>query len=360
MFPVKINPISTNKIPNNDAFQKQNSQFFSVAKLNTGKINQIASGDALNLSFTGSSHIGEFSNLLDKVVARQIDDGEASKLIQKLIPEVLSSCKDEMGRGFFSKVTRINEKYVLKQSKYGDDIEVNKVDILPDKIFDDLKTWFGAKIVGFNYGSSSVLKNANPNGEFRGKGCIVPEDASRNVYNQVIHNFSTLPLEAFDKVAKDFKNLNSKEIFLKYYNFQHSFDYVNPNNFMFSNNEMRLVDDIDLIHTKNLNSTSAMISTFIAKDGVNKDGVLKIAKFDRDLQPPRLEILKKSVLACEANEIPFTDSKNDYSLGDLSLKLCGVKKTAQKFKEDLDFIRDKHPDIKERIPQIENYLENIS
>ena len=360
MLSVKTNYSSINQRANGDYYKKTNSRQFSPANIFKNRINQKTCCDSLNLSFKGASHVKEFTHLLDKIVAKQIDDEEAAKLTYKLIPEILSFCKKEMGRGCSGKVVKINENYVLKQSLYEPFQNSKDVKIFPDKTFDDLKTWFGARIIGDADENFSILKNANTKGEFKEKGFFVTNQASKIDFEETIHNFSQLPIEAFDKVAKDFKTLNLKEKLLSIYNYHYYFDFLNPSNFLFSKSEIRIVDGIDFIYNQDVNSTSAMVSGFVTRNGVSPDGHCQFAKFDENLKKPRFEILKKSILACENNELPFADKHKAYPMNDLSLKLCGIKKTAFTFGEELASIRNKYPDMKERNSALENYLENIS
>jgi len=307
-------------------------------------------------SFTGgASHIKEFSDLMD--VFNKNPKKMTSELALKmedLFSKVLESNHNEaffIGGGTFGDVYRINDKYVFKTVK---NIEVEKkgFTLAEEKIGKGLNQWFGG--IKAQIGNISILENADPKGTAVVGGVPMfvmgKEKIEQHYFNVFFPRAVSMPQKAFDKLAMDFKKLNSAPPASegRYY----SFDIRNLNNFLLlESDEIRTVDELRPIGDENPNNLISMLKVFLTRYRNNSP-----ITFDEKVVPQRKNILKKCILANEKAELPIAFSSAEQSIVDFALHLAGAKPKGAELLEKLEFLRENIPDLGERMNAVEEYL----
>lgn len=304
-------------------------------------------------SFCGRiSGVKEFSELMDSITAGKVDKSFAINKMKKILPQIVEKCKIFEGEGFTSSVYKIDNKYVYKLQKRKI-ITYHSINLSPENKRPNLKTWYGKKLVDIDAGRLSILRNSNENKKFMSAGIIDGPDFGRR-YESGIRRCAKIPQEAYDDVAKDFKALNEavnpKEDIEKYY----SFDYINPNNFMFSDKELRIVDNIEPTDEKNANNVFSMINCLLAKYTI-----LAKCKFSEKLIEPRREILKKCFVACEKQSLPLEG--NLYFLPSINntLRLCKINRSWGWIQSDIAKIRKESNDPQISAKLVGEYFDNL-
>lgn len=149
----------------------------------------------------------------------------------------------------------------------------------------------------------------------------------------------------------NFKILNNIPAFRESY----CFDYHNPNNFLLVGNEIRIVDDIDLVKTPNPNNLTALLTPFL-----HSLNAYKTAKYEESFAKDRGIIFEKSILAHEKAELfinPF--DKRGMGILDSTLSLTELKTTGTELIKTLEEFRSKIPNVETRLEHVKNYLESI-
>ena len=255
-----------------------------------------------------------------------------------------------MGSGYFSKVYKLDDKYVFKIGHH-EDISLNNFKLVDNSVFKNLKTWDGAILA--ETGHIKFLKNANPAGKAIPVG--VPSEITdineiKKIYKEkYLLKCVNLPQKAFDDIALDFKTLNSipnpdsnGRPFL--------FDTINPNNFLLSDDSIRIVDDFML--DGKTNNLSSMLNVMLCKYNLDK-----YVEFDKELVEPRIKILLKCILAAEKAQLPI--STVDEDIVEHAFKNAGLDIRWPVFEQTINQLRQSVPDIEQRIKLLEEYFNQL-
>ena len=192
-------------------------------------------------SFTPSfcGYKSEFGKILDKYLAEPVHNKAEEKDIIDVFSKTVSkkmSPKNEMGRGCHGTVYAIDDDYVFKIANRSTP-RFGKLSIIADILVNNLKTYYGSVVA--RIGNMEIMKNAFKTDDVLPAGLPMrwmSRGEKLEYYNEVyLKRFCELPQSAYDKLAEDFKTLNSlgKE-----------FDTKNPNNFIADGNDVKIVDEI--------------------------------------------------------------------------------------------------------------------
>lgn len=307
-------------------------------------------------AFCGANKIESFSNLIDKIGFGQIKYSAACDEIRKKLPDVLKQLNIKVGEGTKAKVFELNEKYVIKIKNEGT-LKFNEIEILPNILIAKLKTWYGGSFIKIDGGKVSILKNANPEKKFTIAG-VTDESMyyfKENVYNKNVKKLASLPQKAFTRVAKDLKLLNQQELVDDFGTKSYfSIDFKNPGNFMFSDDEIRIVDGINHVFKKDKNNVFALVQALIGRYLPNCK-----SEFSSALVKPRREILKKCFVANENAVLPLEEPPHSESAVRDILDLCGIKKEWPEIKSDISHIRLRYKNVENRSKAVEKYFNDI-
>lgn len=329
-------------------------------------------------------HFGQYVSRL----GRSIDDvlrvnEPSSKSLSALYDELLNFVRSpkflskQKGEGHFSHVYNIDDKYVLKVPKHCC-AEPDKNIELREPLFPQLKTYYGDTLL--ISGDLKILKNVssdnkhtvvgvpakiikeNPMPNPRAEGCIrygmVFADYQYGneilkYYNEVyLPTFSALPQSSFDKIAKDLALLNKKG----FDNYGFSIDTNNPNNIVLvGKSSLRIVDDINVVNKRKPNSIAGLLNMFLVRASHNI--VLPLPTNDSS-KILRFQLLKKIILAGEKYDLPLTC----YNVQDKNIwyHACyGLKDSGLNVIEKIQKMRDNIPDKKQRVIEVEKYLNKL-
>ncbi len=292
----------------------------------------------------------EFGKRLDKYLSESIGDKTQEKelidIFSKMVPKKLSP-KNEIGRGCHGTVYAIDDDYVFKITnssapKFG------KISIITDTALKNLKTYYGNVIA--RIGNMEIMKNA-----FKSKDVLPAGLPMRRMsrgekleyYNEVyLKRFCALPQSAYNKLAEDFKTLNSMN---------QRFDTINPNNFSVDGNEIKIVDEIYPAEDKNPNTLAKLFKVFVNSYDANT-----AAEFDYLAIPRRKQLIKKLILASEKSELPYYCTFNDRGELNLAMHLCDYPEGFSDIQRTLMDYRKKYPDMNIRLQKISEFLDQYN
>lgn len=250
--------------------------------------------------FCGITEISKLSKFLDDVVANPHNlelINQSKKFDLDVIFHSRLNAKNSLGDGRFSWVFKLDDKYVVKFPK-NESFDLRKFEVNDDNRFKKLTKWYGETIAWV--GNTRILKNANPVGA-KATPAGVPEweKYSLTTEKKYIEKCANLPQKAFDDVAENLKILNGiknpDDPKRSYF-----FDPKNPNNFLLSDYDIKIVDDLEFLYGDDFNDLGLMLTPLIAKSQTNKP-----AEFVKELIEPRRIILKNCLSACEKNKLPM-------------------------------------------------------
>ena len=298
---------------------------------------------------------------------------ELFKFVQK--PGFRSKLK---GKGFYSYVYGIDDKYVLKIGKCKC-IEPEPNIELREPIFPELKTYYGDALI--ISGDLKILRNVSSNKKTLSAGvppeimektliprkntssgntqynmCFADYEHGNEVlkhYNEVyLPTFANLPQASFNKLANDLALLNRKGF--NYHGF--SIDTNNPNNIVLvGKSSLRIVDDIDIVEKRKPNSIAGLLNMLLVKANFNTELPLPTNISTLSL---RFQLLKKIILAGEKYDLPLTC----YNVQDKNIwyHACyGLKDSGLNVIENIQKMRDNIPDKKQRVIEVEKYLNKL-
>ena len=299
-----------------------------------------------NPSFCG--YQSEFGKKLDRYLAEPVCDKAEEKgiidIFSKMVPQKMSPT-NEMGRGCHGTVYAIDDDYVFKIANRVKPV-IGRFSIIKDAAVKNLKTYYGNVIA--KIGNMEIMKNA-----FKTKTVLPAGLPMRRMsrgkkleyYNTVyLKRFVELPQSAYDKVAEDFKTLNSlgKE-----------FDTNNPNNFIADGDEIKIVDEISDVCDTKPNTLAKLFKVF-----VNSYDVFQTAEFDYLAVDRRKNLIKKLILASEKAELPFYCNFNDRAELELAFDLCDCPEGFSNIQRTLMDYRRKYPDMNTRLQKISEFLDD--
>ena len=296
------------------------------------KFNKITNPKLLNsnkfdsVSFRSSKPNKDIIRVLDDCISNMVHSDNISivdkmkfhKILNKTLPEIISP-DNFINNGRESSVYRISDNYVIKIKrgiKPSSAVHfINKTKI-PNSKFQKLDFYYGAPII--KLGKTEILKNATPSEnafycgiDFNQK--FVSKSELEKYENVTLPQTASLPQESYDNFAKGLQNLNrlsSNSLFAKSY---YTPDIMNPNNIIISNNEFKLVDKFNKTPYEEPNSVYTILEPLIIRLSPNQ-----IASYNKKLEPERIKILKKTLIASEKNELPL-DSLLKYNSSDFVL-----------------------------------------
>lgn len=328
-----------------------NPSNLSTSRYNADKIKITDKTYDLNFLGTRTSFSDKFDKIINKTSISDIDKKEIYELLKKEMERVFSG-GSFLGRGKNNSVYKIDDEYVARMGlfngfKLGEFSKVFNHDVI-----NKLKFYYGK--VYAKIGSVQIQKNALINN--KGLNAGVPVDMKKaskivNYYRDVyLPEFASLPQRAYDGIAADFKLLNSASDNNGYF----KFDVINPNNFIKTGDEIRIVDNITHVDVKNYNNLNKMLDLFTKSTGVNAE-----IGFDKNMVTNRKIIYKKCILASEKSELPFYAEPQELSELKRSTKLAGIKEDFSDIMSKLLEFREKYTDMTKRLNAVNDYLETL-
>lgn len=325
-----------------------------------------------------------FSRELDKYF--ETPDKEQGKKIRKLFFDVYKKKHNEryeLGEGDNGIVYKIDDKYLFKESKiYREEegieyyryylagcIKKNKPPdfnlgylTVPENKFKALKTYWGHVVAVVD--GIAILRNGRINNKAIEAG--VPYDHpdwAREEYYLNIHlpMFAKAKQKAYDRIAQDFKTLNTMKEGKETY----SFDTYNPNNIILTGKTMRLVDDLPLLQRKNPNNLNEMYVMLLGKYDA-KTPLSSMAPIVGESEKHALSIFTKCLLAAERAGLPFVTDNNyiaclnqDISMLDRYAKKAGLSETFEPINDMVISFREKCPNLEKRLKLIEEAIQKM-
>lgn len=298
--------------------------------------------NSTNASINFNGYKTSFSKKFENFMKNETMSVENLSDLQNSLRDVVSrkmTPKYYMEEGRFNKVYRIDDYYVLRLNKdYSPSV---RKPMKISQIAQNLKTYCGNVIAKF--GNVSIVKNAIGNNKDTVSAGIPFELLTASPYKRKLamikslKTFAKLPQRAYDKVAKDFAELNKQS---KGYGLK--FDCYNPNNFIKVGNQIKIVDDIsegfsrhDCLDMLNVFMKEYKLpmseNTKKLKRTIFKKCILAASKNNLAIHPNKMQVL---VSRLYPNEF-FSDFKNNIETLD---KLPTSKKELQfkKYFRDLD------------------------
>lgn len=305
--------------------------------------------------------------LVEEAVDKIIVDGSVKNhkkslisLMREALPSIMTE-ENKLGRGRDSTTYRIGYKYIAKV-KNGCTLEkaskkCNKINI-PKRKFSHLDSYYGE--TQLRVGDIEILKNASPNeADFNCGYCSFSKKVTsktenicdpkesyklekkllKDIYEDNVLSINKLPQESFDRLAENLSDLNKescgrmtilrrkppKYMYDKKFQWRNLFkfekieikgigrkhfyvpDIINPNNFIVSGDEIRMVDDFRKVPCKNPNTIWTMLTPIMLK--INPENW---ASPNPDLIEQRKSIFKKILIAAEKKQLPLvTKSRQD-------------------------------------------------
>ena len=290
----------------------------------------------------------KFENVISGQMVSKEDVVELTKSMDEFIKSNRNLSINLVGEGSHAMVFRLDDDYVVK-------VPVGR-DIFGDfklvtGIFSDLKSYYGEEIATF--GKVKVLKNVSKSKEHNPVGLpyksvfhLSSSEATKYYEDVCFPRIANLPQKSFDNLAQDCAILNEKKGYL--------FDYMNPNNFVLVDNEIRVVDSIVCSIGNDSNSITNLLRPFLWSEGVYKE-----ASFSEKLLEPRREVFKKIVLAGMKHDLPVLGMGREYVFDEVTEWLCRANTPSQKISKRLEQIKNDYHNISERLEQTKIYLETI-
>jgi len=304
-----------------------------------------------------TAFIKELNNFVKKGSLSKDEENEFKERLQELVKETVNDNSKLLGEGQFGKVYRINDDYVMKVYKNADYENLSRTELkLGDAEIFNIPNYYGGVIA--SCGPVSILKNASPKGSAIVSGApsqLPIEQALEYQANVSLPAFSKLPQEAYDKLALSFKEMN-KIVEQEYGRTYHYIpDTINPNNFIISSNEIRIVDELS--RTRTSIEPNNIITMFEAT--LNKVNTLNKSNFDENLIPLRKDIFKKCIFAAEKQELPMELTQIEMQwFSDIS-KLAGYRFSGAKIIKEIKNLRNTEPDINVRLEKLNTFLKNL-
>jgi len=310
---------------------------FNTRKTNATAPQQRFSNNTLNrdtVSFSGlHTRVNEkYVNFLCEMFSQSLETPgffERNRVIigrtlEKIMPDINAGIRNnESGkRGF---VSRLDDNFVVKVPHWYKDAtpqcigdNCQKGVMRPNK-FAAVEDYYGHHI--FTFENIAIMKNATAPGDYTrvGRPFEIPFESGGFLYytGHYLPTCAKLPQESFDRLAKNFSELNQVHSGRFYY----EPDTENPNNFLIFNNQFRIVDDLDPVPIEAPNNLSTMVKPLLVQIA---DG--ERAEFMPELAEMRKEILKKSILGAVKNDLPQPQSYTEEALIDKSIELAGLEK----------------------------------
>lgn len=306
------------------------------------------------VQFTG--YTSALGKRLDTVIKNDSITAEDNVFISKKITRFVNEKarpSKRLGQGFHEGVYKIDDKYVMKIpiQTSANNPENSENLIFPQRLFSELKTYFGETIA--KLGDAKILKNVSSNGKHIQAGvsdkyvCAHTYDEIQQYYQtEYLPIFAKLPQRSFDNIAKDCARLNAKG--------NYEFDFFNPNNFVLVGKTLRITDEVKKTYQRNQNTISDLLQVFLQKTDIDN-----LADYSEKAEPLRRELFKKVVLAGMRHNLPLGESpEKGFTWFYTADKLCNLRTS---HREILDMLSDikKEPNTKIRLEKTSNYLDCV-
>ena len=294
----------------------------------------------------------KFGHRIDEFISSSVHTEEnANNLIGLLKKSFAKIHHKKLGEGFRGAVYKIDDKYVLKVNRQFRDEQEYVPMLINNDLFKNLKSYYGASLLAFN-GYIKVLKNVSSSGKHIPVG--IPDFNSSNMLIAEKNNFwstkylpifSSLPQKSFDRIAKDFAELNK----VKANGYYFEFDTKNPNNFVLVGNSLRIVDDVDKTYKQAPNCTGGLLRVFLEKMDLDN-----VAPMDIMNQAQRHKLLKKIILAGEKYELPHVRGEIDFRTWQYVFdESCDYRYLLEQLRK----YRELYPDMKIRLEKVKQLLD---
>lgn len=326
-------------------------------------------------------YVSKLGHKIDDVLRTKEPSPEALGSLYEGLLEFVKSPKFDAklkGKGFYSKIFNIDDKYVLKVGKYGRKFPEPNIEIR-EPLFPELKTYYGDALI--ISGDLKILRNVSSTNKHivagvpseiiekssvpRGAKTSLPQRYSvmfadynhgndvLKYYNEVyLPTFAKLPQSSFDKLANDLALLNKKG----FNEVGFGIDTNNPNNIVLvGKSSLRIVDDIDVHRTRKPNTIGGLLNMLLVKADYDTTLPLPTNSSSKAL---RFELFRKIVLAGEKYDLPLLcPDKFEKTVWDHAT--YGFKHYGEIILENIQNIRDNVPNKKQRFIEIEKYINSL-
>ena len=308
-------------------------------------------------SFKGSKE-KSFNNLFSKGLETDLSAEELNKLSDYIYDIKDSVTKDEssfMGSGSVGDVYRIDDDYVLKVEKYYYNPKDKKFKYEQNNPFNNIPYYYGGILAKCD--NLSILKNADPKNEGILAGAPIwfsKEEGYDYLTKKSLPAFAKLPQEAYDNYALVLKILNGMSFNSNYDKIRFSPDIFNSNNFIITDNKIKIVDELFQLHKDAKNDICTMCFPF-----VNDIMQIKDKEMNADTIDNKREIFKKCILAAEEANLPMPDNMYSQNRFQKVLDTCEYKVSVKDFLQNIENIRkfEANEDIRNEL--ISFYLDNL-
>ena len=301
-----------------------------------------------NPNFCG--YKSDFSKKLNKYLADSIHDTTEEQNIIDCFEKTLEKNLSEnniKGRGFHGVVYGIDDDYVFKIENQTVP-KPDKISVIIDTALNSLKSYYGNVIA--KIGNIEIMRNAARTENSLPAGLPMKQMSKSEkleYYNNVyLKRFSEIPQSSYDKIAQDFKTLNS---------LGKQFDTINPNNFTADGDEIKIVDKITDTNQHNPNTLAKLFKVFINSYDANNTAAFDILAVQR-----RKNLLKKIILAAEKSELPYYCDLADRQELNLAMHLCDYPGGFSDIQRTLTDYRRKYSDINTRLQKISEFLDEFN
>ena len=296
---------------------------------------------------------------LDKAITKYLEKDNLTladrlKLQFRVLASVLNLFRKNnyVGEGHFSVVSKISDDYVLKSEKHKKySIWFFRLIKKSEQPFSDIKSYFGSPL--FDMGFMKILRNAKTSDTFMPCGVQLYDKNKKPLkYTEQIKRYDTeylpmcasLPQKSYDALLKDINKLGERG---------YGLDEVNPGNVVISNNQFKIVDDLEPTEE---NTLMGVLTLLLLKYDHNHYAEPRPQLFN-----VRKEILRKALIASEKSNMYLGYKFNSYReefdilkdiLYDYHTHACDIF-------DKIYIMRDKGFPLKNRIEQINAFFENV-
>ena len=283
------------------------------------------------------------------------DEITLKRLLIKAFDELITP-ERFLGGGFFGEVYSVDKDLAAKISKgVLDSHEFLQGGIkLGKRVFAGLKTYYGEALG--QIGRIEILRNLGehipagiPSKEMKKMNSL--EECEKYYQEKYLPVFAKVPQESYDTLIKDIAALNGMKYSKDEY---YVFDSRNPGNIVLSGGKLLLTDGMDTINLPECNTVGKVLEAMLYKLTSSR----MILDYGNHVEDAR-EILCKIITASEKADLPYDTRLSDENIWKCVLLNCNINMKADSFIQGLEFIRGRNPDLKKRLPKIEQYLDNV-
>lgn len=324
---------------------------------------RLCAANSFNPSFKSNIDVKRFEELFKIALDNPSNvTKDLSNDLKKLFLQTFSIKTNKfINGGRDNRVYRYSEQYAVKLPIGLDKPEEwRNFDVKGNKLSNDLDIYYGEELA--ELGNTSLMYNADPFERALPIGAKLEESNIKNIeefyydIKEFPQKLAQLPQQAYDKLAQNFKKLNT--ITYKTNNNNLCFEPYNPNNFLIDKDSFKITDSLMVDDDNNeLNNITKMLLPFICK----LSGYVETKEGQQWLKyiALRAEIFKKCLLASEKEELPLNLYAFDDGYLKKSLVLSGKNSESETVIDDLKKFRKDIPDVNARIPIIAEYFDKL-